>query len=68
METAKMYERDIKHYLNHRGEEKAKTGLYADVINYLESLVKSQPIRLAGMKIHEPKNGYCMGLRHITIT
>ena len=37
-ETAKMYARDIQRYFDRVGEEKARTALYADVMEYLEHL------------------------------
>ena len=41
METAKMYERDIQHFLDRTPN--AKTALYADVMLYVEKLRKTYP-------------------------
>jgi site-specific recombinase XerD len=41
METAKMYERDIQHFLSQMPN--AKTALYADVMQYVEGLRKTYP-------------------------
>ena len=41
METAKMYERDIQHFLDQTPN--ARTALYADVMQYVEKLRKEYP-------------------------